>query len=181
MKIEVPVDEAYRLINPGCVTLITSAYRERYNVMALAWQTPLSRKPPLLGIAVAQAHFTSELINSSGEFAVNIPGAGILKQVTFCGQNSGRDKDKFKLAGLTPTKAKKIRAPLIDECLASLECGVVERFQTGDHFFFVGEIVAADADKDFFFNGAWNEQAQIIHHLGGKLFYNRNRNLEFKD
>jgi len=148
--------------------------------MALAWQTPLAKKPPLLGIAVAQTHFTSELINSSGEFAVNIPGAELLKQVTLCGQASGRDKDKFALAGLTPAAGRKIRAPLIDECLGHLECGVVERFPAGDHFFFVGEVVAAAAGEEFFANDSWNEQTQLIHHLGGKLFYSRNRSMEVK-
>ncbi len=170
MKVEVPLEEAYRLINPGCVVLVTSAYRDRANVMTLAWQSPLSKHPPLVGIAVAQTHFTAELITASEEFALNIPGAGLIKQVQRCGKVSGREKDKFKEAGLTPAAAKKIRAPLLAECLGHLECGVVDRYKTGDHFFFVGEVLAASAESDFF-SERWHEAAELIHHLGGKWFY----------
>jgi len=170
VKVEVPLEEAYRLINPGCVVLVTSAYRDRANVMTLAWQSPLSRRPPLVGISVAQTHFTAELITASEEFALNIPGAGLFKQVQRCGKVSGREKDKFKEAGLTPAGAKKIRAPLIAECLGHLECGVVDRHKTGDHFFFVGEVLTASAESDFF-SERWHEAAELIHHLGGKWFY----------
>ncbi|MEW6276626.1 MAG: flavin reductase family protein [Bacillota bacterium] len=177
MKIEVPVEAAYRLINPGCVVLVTSAYRDRSNVMTLAWQTPLSSRPPLVGIAVAQKHLTAELITAGGEFALNIPGANLLKQVLRCGKVSGRERDKFKEAGLTPVAAKKIRAPLIAECLGHLECGVVDRYKTGDHYFFVGEVLAAGAQTDFF-SERWNEAAELIHHLGGKWFYRSGRREE---
>lgn len=180
MKIEVPVEEAYRLINPGCLVLVTSAYRDRYNVMAAAWQTPLSKRPPLVGIAIAAQHFTAELIAASEEFALNIPGADLLKQVVRCGKVSGREKDKFKAAGLTPVGAKKVRAPLIAECLGHLECGVVDRYKTGDHYFFVGEVLAASADKDLFIE-SWGESAEMIHHLGGNWFYLSGRRAEVKE
>jgi flavin reductase (DIM6/NTAB) family NADH-FMN oxidoreductase RutF len=42
------------------------------------------------------------------------------------GTCSGRDIDKFERFGLTPLKAKHVRAPLIKECLANIECRVVD-------------------------------------------------------
>ncbi|MGQ9823861.1 MAG: flavin reductase family protein [Desulfotomaculales bacterium] len=177
IKESLPVEEAYRLINPGCVVLLTSAYRDRQNVMALAWHTPLSRRPPLVGIAVAQKHFTAELISASEEFALNIPGADLLEQVLFCGRVCGREKDKFKEARITPETAKKIRAPLVAQCAGYLECGVVDRHKVGDHYLFVGEVLAAGAAPALF-SGQWKESAELLHHLGGKLFYTGGRRLE---
>ncbi|QQY80305.1 flavin reductase like protein [Keratinibaculum paraultunense] len=86
MKKEVPINDAHRLINTGCVLLVTSADEDRENVMTLAWHTPVSSKPLLLGIAVAASHFTTELINKSREFVLNIPGANLLNQVGKCGE-----------------------------------------------------------------------------------------------
>lgn len=172
MKKEVPLELAHRLINHGCVVLVTAAHRDRANVMALAWQTPLSAKPPLVGISVAETHFTHELIEASEEFALNIPGAELLAAVHRCGRISGRHHDKFREAGLTPVSAKKIRAPLIEECLAHLECGVVARHRVGDHSLFVGEVIAASVTEELF-SEYWLDvpEAVTIHHLGGNRYY----------
>lgn len=172
MKKEIPVDMAYRLINHGCVLLVTAAHRDRTNVMTLAWQTPLSVRPPLVGICVAMPHLTHELIAASEEFALNVPGAGLLAAVRVCGRLSGREHDKFKEAGLTPVAGKKVRAPLIAECLAHIECGVVARHKAGDHTFFVGEVLAASAEEELF-SDHWAErpEAATIHHLGGDWYY----------
>lgn len=178
MKKEVPVEKAHRLLNTGCVLLVTSAYRDKSNVMALAWQTPLSGRPPLVGIAVAFPHFTAELINKSLEFVLNVPGADLLGKVHMCGKISGRETDKFKEIGLTPAAARKVRAPLILECLGHLECGVVERYKVGDHYFFVGEALAASAEETLFVDDYWKEEAELIHHLGGKQYYKRGKGIE---
>lgn len=169
MKI-IPVKKAHRLINTGCVVLITSAFEKDTNVMSLAWQTPLSGDPVLIGIAVARAHFTHELILESREFAVNVPGWELLEQVKFCGKAKGRNTDKFKESKLKPVPASKIEVPLIENCLAHIECRVAESVTTGDHTLFVGEVVAASADKEKF-SDHWQPGTKLIHHLGGTNYY----------
>ena len=42
------------------------------------------------------------------------------------GNSSGRDIDKFAAFGLTPVAAERVKAPLIHECYANLECKVVD-------------------------------------------------------
>jgi len=51
---------------------------------------------------------------------------------------------------LTPLRAEKVKAPLIKECVASLECKVHSQFPTGDHTIFVGEIVGIHINKGVF-------------------------------
>ncbi len=170
MKEQIPINKAHRLINAGCVVLITSAFDNKENIMSLAWQTPLSSKPLLIGIAVAQAHLTHEYIINSREFVINIPGWNLLEKVIFCGKNKGRNTDKIKESGLRFTPASTVEVPVVEDCLANIECRVTENVTTGDHSFFVAEVLNAAAEKNMFY-GVWGKNVELIHHLGGSDYY----------
>jgi len=88
----------------------------------------------------------------------------------FCGTASGREHDKFKETGLTRLRAEKVKAPLIKECVARLECKVQSQFPTADHTIFVGEMVGAHVDKGVFTNAYNLKKARMIFHLGGNKF-----------
>ncbi|MEW5762194.1 MAG: flavin reductase family protein [Bacillota bacterium] len=169
-KFEVVPQQAYRLLNPGFVVLLSSAHGDRQNVMTLAWHMPVSFKPPLVAISVAPTRFTAGLIRAGGSFALNIPGRDLLPAVQYCGTVSGRDGDKFARAGLTPVPGRKVEAPLVGECLAHLECRVVQTHEAGDHLIFVGEVLAASAAEGLF-DGMWRldraGETPPIAHLGG--------------
>ncbi len=56
--------------------------------------------------------------------------------------------DKFKETALTKKPAVKVRAPIIDECIAHMECKVTKKIITGDKNLFIGEVIEAKADED---------------------------------
>ena len=171
-KVEVPLLRAGRLINAGPVVLITSRYKDRVNVMTAAWVTPLSFRPPMVGIAIHPARFTHDLIKKSEQFVINVPGISLLNAVEICGTYSGKDVDKFAKAGITPVDALEVDVPLVEECLGHIECVLVDAFTTGDHTLFVGQIVAASAAEGVF-DRVWtleDEEAKPLHHLGGKFY-----------
>ncbi|MCX7995822.1 MAG: flavin reductase family protein [candidate division WOR-3 bacterium] len=172
MKKEVPVSKANRLINSGNVIMVTSHYKDKSNIITIAWQTPVSIKPPALAIAVGKERFSLELIKKSGEFIVNIPNWDLLEPMLFCGTHSGRDIDKFKETKLTPEKAEKlIKTPRIKECIGSIECSVIDSIEVGDHIIFFGEILYAEAEEDLFKDGVWDTaRAELIYHCGGTCF-----------
>jgi len=60
-----------------------------------------------------------------------------------CGTISGRKANKYEKAKLQTRRADEVSVPLIEGCLANLECKVVAEYEVGDHTLFVGEIVAA--------------------------------------
>ncbi|MBC7262873.1 MAG: flavin reductase family protein [Chloroflexi bacterium] len=172
MKVEIPLSNAHRLINPGTVALVTAAHEGKANVMTAAWLVPLSQRPALVGAAIHPTRFTHDLIAHSGEFTLNIPGRPLAEKVQLCGTISGADTNKFAAAGLTAVEARVVHAPWIAECLAHLECHVVDRVTTGDHSFFVGQIVAAWADEKAF-DTYWvlkEEALKPLHHLGGRVY-----------
>ncbi len=171
MKVEIPKDKATRLINFGGLILVSSCYKDKSNIITLAWHTPISKNPALLGIAIAKSHLSYELIKKSEEFIINIPSLDIIKQAVFCGSISGRSVDKFKESGLTSEKADRlITTPRIKECIGHLECYLRDIKEIGDHGLFIGEVIFASAQEDFF-NDIWQiDKAKLILHLGGKFF-----------
>ena len=54
------------------------------------------------------------------------PDRDILDTVVGIGTCSGADTDKFARFGLTPVAGQCVRAPLVKECLANIECTVVD-------------------------------------------------------
>lgn len=171
MKIEVSLERANRIINSGQVVLVSSAYEKQANIITLAWNMPLSHKPPLMCISITKKRFSYELIKKSGEFVVNIPSSDLFDEMYYCGTHSGRDVDKFKEAGLTGVKANKLaHAPLIKECIGHLECRLNYEKDVGDHVLIIGDIVHASAEKELF-DIKWKvDKTKLIYHLGDKFF-----------
>jgi flavin reductase (DIM6/NTAB) family NADH-FMN oxidoreductase RutF len=142
----------------------------RPNIITLAWTMPTSINPPLVAISIAPRRYSHALIEEMREFVVNIPTMDILKETLFCGRRSGKDYDKFKETRLTPLPARKVKPPIIKECIAHLECKLHSQFTTGDHTIFVGEIVEAYADKEDFTDKYNLKNARMIFHLGEDEF-----------
>lgn len=164
--------QAHRLLSPGPVTLLTSQYRGQPNVMTVAWAAPVSLDPSLIGVAIHPGRLTHEFVAKSEQFVLNVPHLEIITATHRCGILSGRDGDKFATAGLTMELATEVDPPLIAECIAHIECGVVERVRLGDHDFFVGQPLAISADDEAF-DGFWKtdeEAGHILHHLGADRY-----------
>lgn len=166
-KVILPAESAVRLLQPGPLALLTSQHRADVNVMTLAWLLPVSLDPPLVGIAIHPDRLTHEYVSKSEFFALNIPNLDLLSAVHRCGLESGRQGDKFVSSGLTPVDANELDLPLVDECVAHIECGVIDRASWGDHDLFIGEPLVVAANDEAF-NERWlpdTDAGRIIHHL----------------
>ncbi|KAJ5069427.1 flavin reductase domain protein [Anaeramoeba ignava] len=182
-KIEIPNHSYYRLINTGPVILGTFRSGEKQNITTFAWTTPLSKDPPLLGIALAPERYSYELIKESNVFCVNVPNSSILSKVFEAGNISGRDYDKFKLLELDFTEAEKVNCPLLTDCIGNIECEVQQIVHVGDHYFFIGEVKRAIVSEEIWENNHLNlkkENGQTVHHLGDQYFTIPNQITEAK-
>ncbi|MDD2703043.1 MAG: flavin reductase family protein [Candidatus Omnitrophica bacterium] len=181
MKIEVPKEKALRFINSGNLILVTSAYKDKTDIVTVAWHSPLCRKPPLTGISIAKSHLTCEFIGKSGEFIINIPGEPLLKETVLCGSVSGREREKFSEAGLTPVKAKRlVRTPVIGECAGHIECYVRDTKEYGDHILFSGEVIYAEAEEGIFREYWDTDGIKLIYHLGGSRFTTSGKTVDMR-
>lgn len=172
MKEEVPLNVAHRLLAGGPLVLLTFSLGQLMEIVPVPWCFPLSLNPPLLGVCAFPYHFSHELLNQSEAFAVNVVPRDWLKQARFCGTVPGRDLDKWRQTGFTPADAKEVDAPLVEECVGHLECGITGQHRIGDHTLFVAQVLAASAEKELF-DTAWQVKERDLRpaiHLGKDLY-----------
>jgi flavin reductase (DIM6/NTAB) family NADH-FMN oxidoreductase RutF len=174
MRKSLAIEKSNTLINPGCVVLASVTWQDFSNIITIAWQTTLSIRPRLVGISVGFSRYSHDMIRNAGEFIINVPGRGMLAQVHGCGRVSGRKYDKYERFQLHPFPGKKVVSQGIQECLGSLECKVVDEVTTGDHTFFVGEVLHAEAEESAYDFQAycWKDhpESELLYHLGGNRY-----------
>lgn len=158
-KKALPLSKVYGLLEPGPVVLLTTVRRGRPNVMAMSWHTMLEFEPPLVGCVVSDRNYSFGLLRSAKECVINIPTAALADKVVGCGNTTGARVDKFGKFHLTPRVAGEVKAPLIDECYASLECRVADTRLVTKYCFFVLEVVKAWMDPGV-------KNPRTLHHLG---------------
>jgi flavin reductase (DIM6/NTAB) family NADH-FMN oxidoreductase RutF len=160
--------DALRLLVGGPVVLVTTRFRDETNVMPAIWTAPLSRRPPLIGVAVNPSRYTHDMIRFAEEFALNFPARDLLNHTHYFGAVSGADVGKLELARLPTFKASKIGAPLIENCLAHVECSLEDALRVGDHTLFVGRVLVVQAEMEAF-EETWlieDRDYRPLHYLG---------------
>ena len=181
----VELEKCYRLLNHGPVCLVSSAFHERSNVMAASWVIPLDFDPPKVLAVIDKNSYTRELIVASGEFALNLPYRSLADKVLAAGSVSGRDGDKFADLEIGVFPASQIKAPLIRDCAAWLECKVIpEKHNENQYDLFIAEVVAAWADPSVFSDGRWHfsdAARKTIHYQAGGSFFETGEAFECKN
>lgn len=182
MPKSVPLSQAYRLLNHGPTVLVSTAHGEQRNVMAAAWNMPLDFDPPKVAIVIDKKTYTRQLIEASGQFALNVPCRAQAGMVVKVGSSSGHELiennagDKFAAFDLPTFTASEIDAPLLAGCVAWLECKLIpEPHIQATYDLFLAEVVAAHADERVFSNGRWHfeghDDLRTIHHIAGGNFF----------
>lgn len=158
-----PLSKVYSLLEPGPVVMVTTARGDKRNVMTMSWQTMMEFEPPLIGVVISDANYSFDLLKAANECVIAIPPAELARKVVRVGNTSGRDIDKFSVIGLTPVPASRVKAPLIAECFANIECKVVNTTLVKKYDFFVLEAVKAWIDPA-------QKNPRTIHHRGNGVF-----------
>ena len=162
-KKSLPLSKVYGLLEPGPVVMVTTASNGRANIMTLSWHTMMEFEPPLVGCVISNRNHTFDILEATGECAINIPTVELAEKVVGCGNTSGRTVDKFEAFGLTPVAASCIKAPLVAECYANLECKVADGKMVAKYNFFILEVLKAWIAPS-------EKQPRTIHHLGKGSF-----------
>jgi flavin reductase (DIM6/NTAB) family NADH-FMN oxidoreductase RutF len=131
--------EAFSLMTYG-IYVLTSADGQTVNGMIASWVTQASYDPPLVIVAVHPNRYSHHLIEKSGAFALHVISR---HRRDFLGRFKGPDAAaKFDAI---QWRRGKTGSPILDDCIAWLECRVVDRLSPGNHTLFIGEVVAAGA------------------------------------
>lgn len=120
-----PINQAFTLIEPGPVVFVSTHDGQKHNIMTLSW-TMVMDFTPRFAITTGSWNYSYGALFNTRECVIAIPPVDLIDQVVGVGTCSGADTDKFDKFGLTPLKAKHVGAPLIKECLANIECRVID-------------------------------------------------------
>lgn len=119
------LSRAFTLLEPGPVVLVSTHDGQRANLMTISW-TMVMDFTPRFAITTGAWNHSFAALRKTRECVIAIPTADMLDTVVGIGTCSGADTDKFARFGLTPVTGKHVRAPLVQECLANIECTVVD-------------------------------------------------------
>jgi flavin reductase (DIM6/NTAB) family NADH-FMN oxidoreductase RutF len=169
-KKDFPVSQIRRLLEPGPIVLVSSAWKGRTNIMTMGWHTVMEFTPSLVGCIIAGGNYSFDLVRKSRECVINVPTSDLVPTVVDIGNCSGRDVDKFAKFGLTAAPAARVKAPLIAECYANLECRLADGRLVNRYNFFIFEVVKAQAATS-------PRYPKTIHYYGDGIFMESGRTL----
>lgn len=116
---------------------------------------------PTFAIITGEWNYSFAALRKTKECVISIPTVDMLNKVIGIGTCSGADTDKFEKFKLTPVKGREVKAPLIKECLANIECKVVDIVKRYN-------IVVLDAVVAYF--DASRKEKRTVHAVGDGTF-----------
>ena len=117
------LSRAFTLIEPGPVVLVTTHDGTGSNIMTISWTMVLDFTPRFALMTGSWNH-SFEALHATRECVLAIPTVDLIDEVVGIGTCSGNDVVKFAAFKLTAGKGKHVKAPLIEECWANIECKV---------------------------------------------------------
>jgi len=165
------ISKAFTLIESGPVVLVTTHDGKKNNIMTISW-TMVVDFTPIFAITTGPWNYSFDALRKTMECVIAIPTVDILDKVVGVGTCSGADTDKFEKFMLTPVTGKQVKAPLIKECLANIECKVVDIVEK--HNIVVLDGVAAYLDSS-------RKEKRTIHAVGDGTFIVDGRRLDRKE
>lgn len=122
---EMDLSIAFTLIESGPVVLVTTHDGKKHNIMTISW-TMVMDFTPIFALTTGAWNHSFAALRKTRECVIAIPTIDMLDTVVGVGTCSGTDTDKFAKFKLTPVQGKVVRSPLIAECLANIECKVID-------------------------------------------------------
>jgi len=165
---QLKMSRVFTLIEPGPVVLVTTCDGNKNHIMTISWTMVLDFTP-MFAITTGAWNYSFAALQRTRECVIAIQTVDLLDQVIGIGTCSGADTDKFAKFNLTAVPAKLVKAPLIKECLANIECKVVDLIEK--HNIVVLEAVAAYEDSA-------REERRTIHAVGDGTFIVDGRKLD---
>ena len=143
--VELPLNKAFMLFEPGPVILVSTHDGKKNNLMTISWHM-VTDFTPTLALTTGPWNHSFKAMMKKKECVLAVPTVDIIEKVISIGDCSGKDTDKFKKFELTPLPASEVAAPLVKECLACLECKIIDYIEEPGIFLLQG--VKAWIDKE---------------------------------
>ena len=166
-----PIAKAFTLLEPGPVVLVTTNDSHKDNVMTISWTMVLDFSASF-AITTGPWNYSYAALMKTKACVIAIPTVDLIDTVVGVGTCSGKDTDKFEKFHLTRVQATHVQAPLIEECLANIECRVVDLIER--HGIVVLEGLAATIDRS-------RKEKKTLHAVGDGTFVMDGRIIDRKE
>lgn len=160
---QIPAAKAYRLLEAGPIVLVSTSLKGKPNLMTMGFHMVMQHDPPLLGTIIGPWDHSFQALQKTRECVLSLPTVDLAEKVVGIGNCSGDRVDKFRKFGLTPIPAREVKAPLIAECLANIECRVADTTLVKKYGLFILEVVAIWIDPK-------RKERRTLHHNGDGTF-----------
>ena len=168
---ELNLSKAFTLLESGPVVLVTTHDGTKANIMTISW-TMVMDFTPLFAITTGEWNHSFAALQKNRECVIAIPTVDLLDKVIGIGTCTGADTDKFSRFALTPVPARLVRPPLIKECIANIECKVIDIVEK--HNIVVLEGLAAYVDAE-------RKETRRVHAVGDGTFIVDGRRIDRKE
>lgn len=154
----------YKNYDVHSITTATVATPERdgrRNANIVTWLTQTAMGGKMLAVALYKVDYTIELVRESGILNVNLLATDQPELIRKLGQQSGRNKDKFKNL---PHAFDERGCPYLTEAIGYVQCRVLHSTDAGDHQLFVCEVlkqVVLNPDKTVMTNDFLKEKKLV--------------------
>ena len=167
---QLQLSKVFTLMEPGPVVLVTTHDGKKSNIMTISW-TMVIDFTPVFAITTGAWNHSFAALRKYRECVIAVPTVDLLDRVIGIGTCSGADTDKFAKFKLNPVQATLVRPPLIKECLANIECKVVDIVKR--HNIVVLEAIAAYIDPA-------RREKRMVHAVGDGTFIVDGRRIDRK-
>lgn len=131
---------------------VTTVANGKRNANIVTWLTQTDMGGKILAVALYKVDYTIELVRKSGILNVNLLAVDQPGLIRKLGQQSGRDKDKFKNL---PHALDERGCPYLTEAVGYVQCRVIHTTDAGDHELFICDVikqVVLNPDKEVMTN-----------------------------
>jgi flavin reductase (DIM6/NTAB) family NADH-FMN oxidoreductase RutF len=127
--------------------IVSSGNKDRGNGFVSNTFFQVTANPPRFASCCNKDNHTADLIRETGAFSVSVLHTGTDQDIIGrFGYKSGRDTDK--MAGMN-IKYGETGVPIVlNDCMAFLECKVVQTIDVGTHYMFIGELLQSEILDD---------------------------------
>ena len=171
------IERAFTYLESGAVLFVTSNDGKKDNVMTISWQMVMDFTPHI-AISTGSWNESFETILRTKQCCLCIPTADMIEKVVGIGTTHGSECDKFNKFRLKKQKSAKIKAPIIEDCLAAIECKLIDYIEEHGILVFKGiqlwenprkkerRVIHANGDGTFFADGEfYNLRKQMQNRL----------------
>ena len=127
------------------VTLVTFNENKKFGGLTVSSFCSLSVDPPLVLICIDRKIASHESLEKTDVFGVNICNS---EQGKLAWDFANSNIDKNELIKSLPHTLTELGTPLLEGCLATMECKITKKYDGGDHTIFIGQVEEGKFDEN---------------------------------